>query len=55
MTAPKCPTCGKPAAGETRPFCTRHCADVDLHRWLRGVYAIPVAEDDAGDADDSGN
>jgi uncharacterized protein len=24
-----------------RPFCSKRCADVDLHRWLGGVYAIP--------------
>jgi len=37
-----------------RPFCSRRCADVDLSRWLRGAYAIPVhdADDDEdGDAD----
>jgi hypothetical protein len=29
-----------------RPFCSKRCADVDLHRWLGGVYAIPAAEAD---------
>jgi uncharacterized protein len=37
-----CPICGKPAALATRPFCSKRCADVDLHRWLSGTYAIPV-------------
>ncbi len=41
-----CPICGKPAAAETRPFCSKRCADLDLHRWLGGAYAIPVAETD---------
>jgi endogenous inhibitor of DNA gyrase (YacG/DUF329 family) len=41
-----CPICGKPAAFTDRPFCSRRCADVDLHRWLGGVYAIPAAEPD---------
>jgi uncharacterized protein len=41
----KCPTCGKPAAEAFRPFCSRRCRDVDLHRWLSGQYAIPVTED----------
>jgi hypothetical protein len=27
-----------------RPFCSKRCADVDLHRWLGGVYAIPAVE-----------
>ena len=40
-----CPICGKPAAEASRPFCSRRCADVDLNRWLSGVYAIPVTED----------
>ena len=43
--AKPCPTCGKPAVEEFRPFCSRRCADVDLNRWLSGVYAIPVKED----------
>jgi endogenous inhibitor of DNA gyrase (YacG/DUF329 family) len=36
-----CPNCGKPASEEYRPFCSKRCADIDLHRWLRGAYAIP--------------
>ena len=45
-----CPICGKPAVPSTRPFCSRRCADVDLGRWLKGVYAVPVteAEDEDG-------
>ncbi|MGQ0446517.1 MAG: DNA gyrase inhibitor YacG [Beijerinckiaceae bacterium] len=38
-----CPICGKPAAFTERPFCSKRCANVDLHRWLGGVYAIPAA------------
>lgn len=45
--AKTCPICGKPAVFETRPFCSKRCADIDLHRWLGGSYAIP-----AGDADE---
>lgn len=40
-----CPICGKPAVEKFRPFCSKRCADVDLHRWLSGAYAIPVTED----------
>jgi endogenous inhibitor of DNA gyrase (YacG/DUF329 family) len=43
--AQPCPVCRKPAAEKFRPFCSRRCADVDLHRWLGGVYAIPVRTD----------
>lgn len=39
--APRCPICGKPAEPRWRPFCSKHCADVDLGRWLNGRYAIP--------------
>ena len=42
-----CPICGKPSTQEMRPFCSKRCADVDLHRWLGGVYAVPAEEDDA--------
>ena len=45
----RCPICGKPSVPEFRPFCTRRCADVDLHRWLGGVYAIPVKEEEDED------
>jgi uncharacterized protein len=39
-----CPICGKPADARFRPFCSRRCADVDLNRWLSGVYAVPGRE-----------
>ena len=39
----KCPICGKPQSREYRPFCSKHCADIDLSRWLGGRYAVPGA------------
>ena len=39
-----CPICGKPSAREFYPFDSKRCADVDLHRWLSGAYAIPAEE-----------
>lgn len=51
MAARVCPICGKPAADEFRPFCSRRCADIDLNRWLSGVYAIPVKEDEDEDGE----
>jgi uncharacterized protein len=45
----KCPICGKPADELFRPFCSKRCADVDLHRWFSGVYAVPVTEDEEED------
>jgi endogenous inhibitor of DNA gyrase (YacG/DUF329 family) len=44
-----CPLCTKPTDPQYAPFCSRHCADLDLHRWLAGRYAIPAAEEDAPD------
>jgi len=44
-----CPICRRaPADPKYRPFCSRRCADVDLQRWLGGVYAVPgePAEED---------
>jgi endogenous inhibitor of DNA gyrase (YacG/DUF329 family) len=40
-----CPICGKLSVQPFRPFCCKRCADVDLNRWLSGVYAVPVTED----------
>ena len=44
-----CPICGKPADELFRPFCCKRCADVDLHRWFSGSYAIAATEDDEED------
>jgi endogenous inhibitor of DNA gyrase (YacG/DUF329 family) len=48
-----CPICAKPASTDFRPFCSKRCADVDLHRWLSGSYVIPGLEEEpaAEDAD----
>jgi endogenous inhibitor of DNA gyrase (YacG/DUF329 family) len=43
---PKCAICGKPQSTHYRPFCSKRCADVDLHRWFTGAYAIPAVESD---------
>jgi endogenous inhibitor of DNA gyrase (YacG/DUF329 family) len=43
---PACAICGKPQVREFKPFCSRRCADVDLHRWMTGVYSVPAVEDD---------
>lgn len=49
-----CPNCGKAAAEKYVPFCSKHCADVDLGRWFNGSYAVPVVEEDeSAQADDS--
>lgn len=48
---PPCPICSSPAAEVYAPFCSKRCADVDLHRWLTGSYAIPAQDDDSDGAD----
>lgn len=47
-TRARCPVCGEPPTHDARPFCSRRCADVDLHRWLTGQYRVPVVEEDGG-------
>jgi endogenous inhibitor of DNA gyrase (YacG/DUF329 family) len=55
MSQPKCPICGKPAAQQSRPFCSKRCADVDLNRWLSGVYTVPVVEEEDEDGTPQSN
>ena len=50
----KCPICGKPKSEDYRPFCSKHCADIDLGRWLGGRYVVPgepVAPNEGDDED----
>jgi endogenous inhibitor of DNA gyrase (YacG/DUF329 family) len=47
---PACAMCGKPVDPAHKPFCSRRCADLDLHRWLKGAYVIagePVDDEEA--------
>ena len=44
--ARRCAICGKPARGV---FCSARCADIDLNRWLSGVYAVPGKPEEAED------
>ena len=46
----KCPICGQETDNEKyRPFCSKHCADVDLGRWFNGSYAVEAQELDEQD------
>ena len=40
----KCPICGAPVDPQYTPFCSKHCADVDLGRWLKGAYVVHTDE-----------
>lgn len=42
----RCPICRRQEAQGFEPFCSKRCADVDLHRWLGEGYRVPVALDD---------
>ena len=45
LRAPRpCPICSKKSVSDFHPFCSKHCADVDLNRWLSEGYAIPAVE-----------
>ncbi|MGI9465401.1 MAG: DNA gyrase inhibitor YacG, partial [Aestuariivirgaceae bacterium] len=39
-----CPICTKPSVHKYHPFCSARCADIDLHKWLGGQYAVPAVE-----------
>ncbi len=50
----RCPNCGKPTAAKYRPFCSRRCGDLDLHRWLGGHYRVQTEETPESSADEGG-
>jgi uncharacterized protein len=50
-TPTHCPICGKPTDAAVKPFCSKRCADIDLNRWLSGVYAVPVKEEEDEDGE----
>lgn len=46
----KCPICGQETSDKKyRPFCSKHCADIDLGRWFNGSYSVPASELDEQD------
>jgi endogenous inhibitor of DNA gyrase (YacG/DUF329 family) len=55
MATIRCPICEKqfdPAESRAMPFCSDRCRQIDLGRWLREAYSVPVERDP--DEDDSG-
>jgi endogenous inhibitor of DNA gyrase (YacG/DUF329 family) len=46
-----CPICRRPVDPAFSPFCSKRCADIDLNRWLTGVYAVPVKEEEDEDGE----
>ena len=47
-----CAICGKPVDPNYKPFCSKRCANVDLHRWLNNSYSIAGAREDDDPAAD---
>jgi endogenous inhibitor of DNA gyrase (YacG/DUF329 family) len=40
-----CPICQRqfePSESPAMPFCSERCRQIDLGRWLREVYSVPV-------------
>jgi endogenous inhibitor of DNA gyrase (YacG/DUF329 family) len=50
-----CPICAKPSQQKYHPFCSSRCAQIDLHRWLGGKYAVPAEEAPEEEERDSGS
>lgn len=48
MTKLRCPICGKSfdaQSSQSLPFCSDRCRQIDLGRWLREAYSVPVERD----------
>ena len=59
-SAIRCPICGQmfdQAASKAMPFCSDRCRQIDLGRWLRESYSVPVerTEEDEEGADEPRN
>lgn len=60
MSTIRCPICERqfdPNASKAMPFCTQRCRQIDLGRWLRESYSVPVErnEEEEGAPDESRN
>ncbi|MGO9984580.1 MAG: DNA gyrase inhibitor YacG [Rhodomicrobium sp.] len=54
-TPPSCVICHlRPQTEKYQPFCSKRCADIDLHRWLGEVYTIPILPDEEDGASPAG-
>jgi len=52
MANKKCPVCKKEVVEKYAPFCSKHCADVDLGRWFNESYSVEVEESQSSDGFD---
>ncbi len=45
----RCPICERffdPSQSTAMPFCSPRCKQIDLGRWLKEGYSVPVERDD---------
>ena len=42
----KCLNCEQIATHKYKPFCSSRCSQLDLSKWLNGVYRVPTFEVD---------
>ena len=45
MPTTRCAICDRqfdPASSKALPFCSERCRQIDLGRWLREVYSVPI-------------
>lgn len=38
----QCPICNKSTVTDYAPFCSKHCKNIDLLKWLNEDYRVPV-------------
>jgi endogenous inhibitor of DNA gyrase (YacG/DUF329 family) len=51
---PLCAYCReRPIDPKWRPFCSERCKMVDLGRWLRGDYRVPVTDREDAELEDA--
>jgi uncharacterized protein len=57
MTKIRCPICGKSFDSQNSrslPFCSDRCRQIDLGRWLKEGYSLPIVRQSGDeDADDA--
>lgn len=42
--AKPCPICGEPSDVLFKPFCSKRCTHIDLHRWFGETYRVETPE-----------
>jgi len=48
-----CAICGKQVSSKFAPFCSRRWGELDLSRWLKGIYVIPAPLEEEAESMDS--